>query len=71
MDPKDDDMDPREPCAAPAPVEGAAFRNPSMPGTAAATLLKSAGLNLLLAKPNIAPAPPVACAGVTFNCFVS
>jgi hypothetical protein len=42
-----------------------------MPDTAAATLLKSPALKRLLAKPNKAPAPPIACFGVMESCFVS
>src|ERR1700761_3655121 len=66
-------IDPREPIGdvPPCPAAGAAFRKPLIPGTAAATLLKFSGLNLLLANPKMAPAPPVACALVTPSCWVS
>ena len=40
-------------------------------GTNAASLVKSAGFSRLFAKPKMAPAPPVACSGVTFSSFVS
>src|SRR5215469_5251302 len=43
----------------------------SIPGTLAATLLKSAALSLLLATPNSAPAPPLACSGVIDSDFVN
>jgi hypothetical protein len=52
-------------------LEGAALRRLSIPGTAAATLLKSAGLRRLLAKLNNVPAPPVACAGVMESSLVN
>src|ERR1700674_3958845 len=62
---------PESPESPPDEVEGAAFSRPLMPGTAAATLLKFAALKRLLAKPNNAPAPPIACFGVMESCFVS
>src|SRR5215469_5445626 len=52
-------------------TDGAAFKKPLMPGTTADILLKSAALKLLLANPKSAPAPPVACEGVTESCLVS
>src|SRR5262252_1033573 len=52
-------------------VDGAALRKLPIPGTAAATLLKSSGLNRLFARLNRVPAPPVACAGVIESCLVN
>src|SRR5579862_1727595 len=43
----------------------------SIPGTLAATWLKSPGLRRLLANPNNAPAPPLACSGVMESVFVN
>src|SRR5262245_34889924 len=50
---------------------GAAAKSPSMPGTASETLPNSSGLRRLLARPNKAPAPPVACFSVTFRSLLS
>src|SRR5579864_843227 len=52
-------------------LAGAAFSKPSMPGTAAATLPNSAAVRRVLARPNRAPDPPLACAGVMESSFVS
>lgn len=57
----------KEPIADALPAEGAAFRNPPMPGTTAANLLKSPAERWLFTSPKIAPAPPVAWVGVTFS----
>src|SRR5262245_23071870 len=54
--------EPAEPSTPPLDL-GAAFSNPSIPGTAFATRLNSLGVNRLLARPKSAPAPPVACFG--------
>jgi hypothetical protein len=42
----------------------------SIPGTLAATLLKSDEIQPALARLNSAPAPPLACAGVMESAFV-
>ena len=55
-----DRTDSREPNVDPSPCFGAAFRNPSIPGTALDTWPNSSGLSRLLAKSKSAPVPPVA-----------
>src|SRR5262252_7882497 len=55
----------------PEDAAGADLIRLSMPGTLSATLLKSAALSRLLARPNSAPAPPLACAGVMESPFVN
>ena len=54
-----------------ADAGGADLIRLSIPGTLAATLLKSVGPSRLLASPNSAPAPPLACAGVMESAFVN
>ena len=46
------------------PTGGAAFRRPSIPGTAPATFDQSSAFSRDFARPNIAPAAPSACWGV-------
>ena len=55
----------------PEDAEGADLIRLSMPGTVSATLPKSVGLNRLLASPNSAPAPPLACVGVMESAYVN